>query len=1616
MGFLDSLFGSEEERRKKSAAVPMGPGLRVSPEAPPAPVATAPTAPPAKVVAPNFGDSRRGIKLELPTAPPVSSVSKPSAAGSVLKTNVPAPRTGPMKTVTGNFPELQGFVDEKILATGSVAMISEAIINAQQNEAKQNYKPLTEKSSWLDRVLEPAKQAGRTIGDSLISQAQNIANYGLKPLGLVSAPITPYGRFEAGDRFLEEYAPERLMEARARRALEGELAGPQAAAKFATSIGETAVGSIAAINAFRSLPFAARLKASGESGRFATHIIENTIAGVVGSVPTSLGEGKAKEFPKMLATNIGFMFPAVTYKGLALATGASYLGNIAMGQTAWEAAANSLVGLTGGAAQRKDILDDLYRYRRGAFTDAVKTLIHGQMDEGIPDAIRNAAIDEAASLRAFYEQKPDDLPELYKMTLAAEKRMIKLYKEYKKASPTGERRLIGLGGPLDTAPSAEGGFPDKPPEPDVAVTKPLQLSIDGAAKAPEAIMATERLGQAIDASKGAIQGGDESKLFATPESAGQTSILDVAKPAKPLQLQEARRLAKDLFTEIEAEYNPEFRSRADDGPEYAAAEQNAGIAQEIVANRSTRTVLEAVTGKQGYAALELIETNNMGPLLKKLRARTEAGSPADQALAGMQARIRDDSDGEYGRMVLNELIAKSRGEVTGPRKRPNEDEILAVLDKAIQDGRLQMQDEIAPGRTVEKVYEALYNEKARLADALSVPARTPAKGALDGYINSKMAKKAAKKELLGDVLQKDQSRQIAKGKLTPQQIADERGYANLTGREIDAMNRADEQFAVELDENRKMTQIEFNRTVEEAKQLPPELAKKIIADLQKLKESGKIATPLEARLQRNKFLTRLLTQQKGMTRAAQRDAVRAKKDATNERMKSLHKTIPRMPIKIQKGMKFLHENYRKSMPLNDQLEMLQQMQTLNEIGGQQNRLLKEQREAADAKMAREIIKTAVKKLRPKDNRVRDRLGIFLRNETAPNLVISEMGEGAFKAFKDSMDVGMNEAWELQKKWDRQVLAKALEMKIEYPDMQKIVIYSLWNRGGKAGELAQKRLANMGLVDPRDPPTLDAKQKSFYDWQQQFIAAELAPNTKAVYERQNPQSELDTTDPAYFPMKVVANDMTVSKGAMGMTIDQVPAGFTKAIKGNESKDIYVEPDALFKHINDVAHYVALTDRMQQMRRVLERPDVINALGNENVEYLQNRWLDLVARHGNYAEQTNQLMAIVNSMGQRSYGGVLAGKLLVGLRQFGSVIDAMGPLFKEFGPGPTGTYIAKVIKNVPALADEHLTVLGKYIETNPDLQASVGLTDLVMEQVKGGEFSTRHTFLERHPKLNKFLFAVIRQPDLLGRATLAMHAEGLYKAQGVEPAEAQRKAMVIVNNVFGSMRVHNRPVASGHANTRPLYLFGQTMRARQGVFRKAGKELLQGKDPLGNAAILGSYTLSSMVLAFLGTLAIADDSKREDAQEKAAWWGILLSGMENTVPVIGPMLSRTVQTGEAGNAIPWLGMLMNAVGGAQQAVTGKTPETRMKGGFKAMEQGAGAIGLPVPAVRSNYNVIRNIFKDILGGKPTDESVSEILTDEQADRIDAAVKKAEGYKMPEGTQRSIDKALEKVKAAGY
>ncbi len=375
---------------------------------------------------------------------------------------LPAPKTVSPEDATN----LIGLIDNKTLATANPNIIAEAVVNAGKSVAEQYNEPIDYQQPFVKRLLQPAKQAVSEVGGTLISQAQNVANIGLNKLGYQSTPFTPEGQQQAFDRFLEKYAPERLIDLQMKRLVAGEQPTVRNVTKLTTQIGEAIPLASTAIQSLRIIPAVQKMSSAGEAGVYATQFLENLVTQAAISAQISVGEGKPSEFPKWMLTNASFLLPTSTYGGLAIQTMASYLGNVALGHDSWEAVSNTVLGLAGAATQRKHILTELQNIRVGNMSRAMRNLIAGEMNPKVPQQVKEAAIDEAARLRAFYEQNPQDMKGLYDMTLSAEKRVLKLAQQQTTAK-TGETRLIGLTGgkenllPRDGAPKQPG--PQEPP-------------------------------------------------------------------------------------------------------------------------------------------------------------------------------------------------------------------------------------------------------------------------------------------------------------------------------------------------------------------------------------------------------------------------------------------------------------------------------------------------------------------------------------------------------------------------------------------------------------------------------------------------------------------------------------------------------------------------------------------------------------------------------------------------------------------------------------------------------------------------------------------------------------------------------------------------------------------------------------------------------------------------------------------------------------------------------------------------------------------------------------------------------------------------------------------------
>lgn len=529
MGLLDFLFDGKKKAKEAAVAAPAAP-----------------------VAAPSVIPSKPApFQLKTPSTAQVSgflsSITTPKVAPKPVQPVAPMQPTAFDQKWAA---KLKGIVSPEILATGDINQISEELIANDIERAARTYDPISKDSSLLRRIWEPTKQAVQIAGDTIITQAQNLNNLMPGAIGLPTTPITYGGQKALTDQFLETFQPERLAEVSMRRSMEGDLSnegipglGLGGSVKATVGLAEAVPLSIASVRAVSSLPFMQKLQKAGAAGKYAASFFKNIVSGASVSAMGSAGEGKPGDFSKLLLTNAPFLLPTASIPGLGVLTMASYLGNRAMGQDNTTALTNSLMGLAASNGQRKILAQDLRNYRGEQFTSALKQMTM-QLGPDMPTPVREAAINEASALRAFHEQNPTKLKDLYQMTLKAEQRIMKLSKSF--PATARENRMIGMTGSDADVPANKMPIPAGTPMADTPEQRIKDLTAQYGSEDDIPLNAADQ----TEFDRVAAGGGwDEPKLLTpgttpeVPQSSLQAKVPEQARLPSPLSARETIRTA-----------------------------------------------------------------------------------------------------------------------------------------------------------------------------------------------------------------------------------------------------------------------------------------------------------------------------------------------------------------------------------------------------------------------------------------------------------------------------------------------------------------------------------------------------------------------------------------------------------------------------------------------------------------------------------------------------------------------------------------------------------------------------------------------------------------------------------------------------------------------------------------------------------------------------------------------------------------------------------------------------------------------------------------------------------------------------------------------------------------
>lgn len=348
--------------------------------------------------------------------------------------------------------QLRGTIPEEVRSAGSRDEIVEAILADASTRAAGRYAKKDEYPDVPAPLRELVNQTGQYV-EGGAAEAGDLVQGTLGLLGLegkLTEPATDQQIFGRYRRFLQEVAPERLVELESNLALEGYSPIAQTAGGVTENLAEGfAAGSVITRSA-RALPVVQQLRQSGRGGIYAANVLENLAVGVGVNVEYGATRGRsADEIARSIAENPSMLLPLSSKKVIAVGAFSDYMASIAMGRTKSEALANAMLNAGGNIAQRKGLDDDL---NISKLKDSFLARFKGNKQ------LADAAWNESSAIHAYALQNPQDFKGIGKMQANAEKRLLKLHTDFQKASAggTGERRTVGN--------KAQGAAPEPTPK------------------------------------------------------------------------------------------------------------------------------------------------------------------------------------------------------------------------------------------------------------------------------------------------------------------------------------------------------------------------------------------------------------------------------------------------------------------------------------------------------------------------------------------------------------------------------------------------------------------------------------------------------------------------------------------------------------------------------------------------------------------------------------------------------------------------------------------------------------------------------------------------------------------------------------------------------------------------------------------------------------------------------------------------------------------------------------------------------------------------------------------------------------------------------------------------
>ena len=365
-----------------------------------------------------------------------------------------------------------------------------------------------------------------------------------------------------------------------------------------------------------------------------------------------------------------------------------------------------------------------------------------------------------------------------------------------------------------------------------------------------------------------------------------------------------------------------------------------------------------------------------------------------------------------------------------------------------------------------------------------------------------------------------------------------------------------------------------------------------------------------------------------------------------------------------------------------------------------------------------------------------------------------------------------------------------------------------------------------------------------------------------------------------------------------------------------------------------------------KQKLASPEFAKALGT-NAEKAATYWKDVllaVENKGQLANSTPYSEFLRTARGNITKA-TLAFKLSSTLGQFGTIFDALAFALPEWGVGATREIAAELAK---------VFVIPGYRKAI--IKGSKGLTVR-----QGGELALDELLHEGGlSALSKLGMKPLQEADLSVAAGIESAVKKILKKRGFDPSKINDEADMFMNLINGSSEVSYRPLLLSRGEGAKTMMTFQTFfmyhwstmihdLINRGLIRgDAQKKLMAG---IGLGLLGAGDVAQDQARKYLYEAVTGSEIKRKDTPFlQDMMWSYFVN-----VPFFG-QLADALMRGRSPEP-PLIRQFENAVVGTRQLFTGKTPETKIKGGMKVAEAGLSTLA-PIPGTGQLFDFAQRL----------------------------------------------------------